>query len=269
MTTRTNSRLARLRNDTTEQANVQTPASVPEVQSVNVAPQIQPDPPKPQPEPTRPPVQARAVGGRRWWLAGIGAAGILLGGYVFLNLGAGNKTMGMVGALTAIGGIAAAVYGLRKTGEGMVFVQKGKKRVKGFVANCLTLRPDKIAFENLPDDQLLGMPRKCRNDNQYYHVLEWKNEVRLPDGKLVTPAGFVEFKLPDTRYRDPKEFANNINIPAHRRLAQRKANLFEKIAPGLIVVAIVIVGIILIAHTKPPEPTTPPPSIPVSYFMGR
>ena len=54
------------------------------------------------------------------------------------------------------------------------------------------------------------------------------------------------FILPDTQYRDPREFANNLNIPAHRKLAQRRASLVQKVAPFAIVAGIGIMGFLFI-----------------------
>jgi cytoskeletal protein RodZ len=75
----------------------------------------------------------------------------------------------------------------------------------------------------------------------------------IKDERLNT---FKQFSLPDTKYRDPREFANNLNIPAHRALAQREASLLQKIAPWALVGAIGIWLIFMIATANPPPPTS-------------
>jgi len=178
-----------------------------------------------------PPVDAnepkvKEVGGRCWWLAGVGtgilAIAIPLIGYYGQSR---NIGLGLLGVLGLMGGGFAVYSGLKSRDTGIIITPDGKVNKKK--TNCLNLYPDRIEFAELPRGELLGQPLKCLNDGKYYHIHIWDESI----------AKFKLFILPDTQYRDPKEFANNLNIPAHRKLAQRRASLMQKIAPFAIVAA--------------------------------
>jgi hypothetical protein len=197
---------------------------------------------KPKAKPEQP-LKAIKVGGRKWWLVIAGAVVIALGLTALFMFGTSRNAMvGFVAVATLMGGGTAVYLGWQKQEEGEIFTPNGKIDKK-FKANCLNVYPDEIKFENMPKELIPpGQPRKCRNDGKFY----WVNIFNQKEGKLL------KFKLPDTIYRSPAEFSNNINIPAHRELMKARANLFEKIAPGLIVLAMFVVAILMIATNKPP-----------------
>lgn len=115
------------------------------------------------------------------------------------------------------------------------FVAKPLKAKAG-VINSLIIHPDLIEFKQM-DDIPDWQPRKCRNDGKLYYVYIDR------DSKLE------RFVLPDTIYRDPREVANYLNIPAHRALAQQEATFLEKISPAVLLLGIIAVGIIWVATT--------------------
>lgn len=234
--------------------------------------EVKPIAPPPQPEkpviekPKPKPVQIKEVGGRRWWLVGIGVLMVLVGlaGFVYF-VGHPNNFIGMAAIASLFGGCAVVWWGLQNREAGMVITQAGKKVKKVEVnANSLNIyygNPGVVKFEELSESELLGTPHKCRNNNKYYyvHISDCAYSVKKPepDCKLI------EFNLPDTQYRSPGEFALNLSIPAHRRLAQRKSTLLEKISPIIIVAAIIISGVIWIATTPAPgapQQTSYPPN---------
>jgi hypothetical protein len=208
---------------------------------------------------TKTPFRIERAGGRKWWLIIAGCVFIVLG---FVGMFSFMTSMSpMIGFISvmgwAIGGFAI-YFGWKAHDDGVTFASNNpldKARDKTFLANSMNIYRDKLAFENLPDDKLLGQPRLCRNDKKFYYV---HIEGIAFGGKIP---GLVQFVLPDTQYRDPREFANNINIPAHRRLAQRKANLLEKLSPLIIIFAMGIMGIVWVAtQPPPPVPGTLPPT---------
>lgn len=199
---------------------------------------------------TKPIVKVRTTGGRRWWLAGVGLAILAIAFYGISSFGESRNTLvGFISVMVLGGGAVCVYYGLKKSSEGMQFVRMGSKKGKTelVIANSLNIYPDHVEFENVQDDKCLGQPRKCRNDGKHYYVHIWNAACgELPcDDVDKNTSHLTKFILPDTQYRDPREFANNLNIPAHRRLAQRRAGLMEKIAPWIIVAAIAIVPIVM------------------------
>jgi len=97
------------------------------------------------------------------------------------------------------------------------------------------LLADRVVFENVKKP--LGQPQQCVNNGNWYHV----HIFDLATNKLKP------FVLPDNQYFDPAEFANVINMPAHKKLFERKVSLLQKIAPGILLVAFLIAAIALVA----------------------
>ena len=195
--------------------------------------------------------KVKRVGGRRWWLAGIGLAVLVLAFYLMTLYGQDrhNFILGIMSILVLGAGGVSIYYGLKKQDTGIVFATGGKVITK--IANCMNIYPNCIEFVEFPPDKLLGQPQQCYNDNKYFYVHKWKGETKELWDRM-TPiereqVGLEVFILPDTQYRDPREFANNLNIPAHRRLAQRRdASLAQKIAPFAIVAGMGIMAFLFL-----------------------
>lgn len=191
-------------------------------------------------------VEYKRMGGRRWWLAVLGV-GLILVGFAGFWMFTSNKIfiIGMAAISAIIGGGIAIKYGLESRDEGIEYVERDAKgKPKVVRANSCNIYPGRVAFEELPKEQLKGFPRQCLNLKGLYYL----NILNVVAGKLEP------LVLPDTQYRDPREFANNINIPAHRRLAERRANLMQKLAPWIIVAGYGVVAFLWIATSKPPTP---------------
>jgi hypothetical protein len=201
-----------------------------------------------------PAIKTQRIGGRKWWLIAIGAAVMVLGFVgVFSYIQNMSAMVGFISVVGLIGGGTAMYFGWKSNDEAITFASNNpldKSRDKNFIANSMNIYPNQLKFESLPENALLGQPRLCRNDKKFYYIhMEGTAFKGKESGKLIP------FALPDTQYRDPREFANNLNIPAHRRLAQRKANLFEKLSPLIIIGAMIIIGIVWVA-------TSPAPAMP-------
>lgn len=97
--------------------------------------------------------------------------------------------------------------------------------------------PEKVVFEMLPNP--MGQPQQCTNNGKWYHVHIWD----LATNKLSP------FVLPDSQFFDPREFANVIKMPAHKKLFSRKMSMIQKIGPWVMVVAflISIIGMVITA----------------------
>jgi len=180
----------------------------------------------------------KKTGGRRWWLAGVGVAALALAFYFMMlySQDRSNLVVAMGFILALLGGGAGIYFGLKKQSVGIVLAP-GVKSIKE--ANCLNIYPDRIEFAKLVEKKLLGQPQRCHNDNQYYHI-------HILDEATEKLKAFI---LPDTQYRDPREFANNLNIPATRELMKGEATLIQKIAPFALVAGIGIVGFMFLVIT--------------------
>ncbi len=148
----------------------------------------------------------------------------------------GNMLLAMGTILCWPGGAYLLYRGIQKRDQEAVII--GADKPKGLV-NSLSIYakkdsetgriyPEKIVFEW--EENPLGQPQQCINNNRWYYVHLWD----IAKGKLVP------FALPDSQYFDPREFANVITMPAHKKLFERQATLLQKIAPFVMVVAFLI-----------------------------
>lgn len=101
--------------------------------------------------------------------------------------------------------------------------------------NSLSIYPHKVVFEDVVKPE--GQKWRCHNDGKNYFVNIWD----VDDNKLKP------FVLPDQQYRDPERFAQQtLELPAHRRLYRKRQKLLEQLAPGFMVLAIIVFWIVII-----------------------
>lgn len=192
----------------------------------------------------------------------IGGIAALVGGYILAQYWQGHResvllTMAVI--LLFVGGVILLIKGWRVTRyEEAVIV--GAKKPEGPVnslniyakkdAGTGQLYPEKIAFELVNSkgqvvtettplekgEHPIGQPWQSLDNGQWYHLNIWD----IAAGKLKP------FMLPDSQYFDPREFANVITMPAHKKLFERRATLFQKIAPWIMLVGFIASGFFLI-----------------------
>lgn len=97
-----------------------------------------------------------------------------------------------------------------------------------------------IKFEDMAKPE--GQPRVCVNDSKPYFVHIWDE-----DKKRLAP-----FNLPDQQYYDPRVFAERVlELPAHRKIFQRKQTLLQKLSPFILILVIFAEWLIIITTTSP------------------
>lgn len=174
-----------------------------------------------------------------------GIVALLLGFWMAILYSADRTNMIVaMGTIILIPGGGFLLYmGIRRAEREAVIV--GSKKPLGPV-NSLNiyarkdendkLVPDKIVFENVK--RPLGQPQQCTNNGNWYFV----HIFDLVTGKLKP------FVLPDSQFFDPSEFGNVLEMPAHRRLFEKKISLLQKVAPWVMVVALLIsiIGIVAV-----------------------
>ena len=149
-----------------------------------------------------------------------------------------------------VGGGYLLYLGWHRPSEVTVIV--GSEKPQG-VVNCLNIyahkdegtgkvMPTKVAFEWLDPTELKGQPWQCTNNRNWYYVNLWN----------IAKDRLEPFVLPDSQYIDPQEFANIINMPAHKNLFEREPSMMQKVAPGIMLLALIISIIGLIATTPVP-----------------
>lgn len=181
-----------------------------------------------------------------------GGACLCILGIAVLGLYLGQpeqRILGMLGVVVLIAGAVVVYLGFHR-GEATISAgPQAQKAAAG--ANTLLIQPDRLEFTELDQSKIPEdyQWRKCRNDGKFYRLLIEGKEGAVEVGTRK----LHEFMLPDTQYRDPREFANNLNIPAHRRLAKRKATLMQHIAPWILVVAILVMGLLFVITAPPPQ----------------
>ena len=88
--------------------------------------------------------------------------------------------------------------------------------------------PQKITFEWVENPT--GQPWQCLNNGNWYFLHIWD----------IVSERLMPFILPDSQYFDPAEFANVISMPAHKKLFARRATMFQKIGPWIMIAAFII-----------------------------
>ena len=74
---------------------------------------------------------------------------------------------------------------------------------------------------------------------QYYVMID------MSDTKGIR---FEPFILPDQKYYDPTVFAERVlELPAHRKIFTRREGMGQYIKTGLLIVAMLVLGIVMIA----------------------
>lgn len=203
-------------------------------------------------------LKVKHVSSRRWWLVilgGVAAASALIPLVLYIMNPRDSMALGGLGIFgLAIGG-GLAWWGLQERSTSGLLVVAGGKPIVDRPANALVLHPDTIEFATVENPQ--GHPMRCRNDNKYYYVGQVQVAEEAYQGMVATvkEAGtrVKQFVLPDTQYRDPRELANLLNLPAHRKLAQREASLFQKIAPWALVAVFGILAILFVTSASPEQ----------------
>lgn len=174
------------------------------------------------------------VAGRQMYLAVLIVLAVFGGGYSIYHFFESNN-----------GGSPNAVfipeYNSERTGQSKDVLPAGPLGEQ----NCLNIYaqkgddgkvyPQKIAFEYMKHP--VGQLQQCTNDGKWYHVQIWD----------IGKERLKPFLLPDSQYFDPREFANVIKMPAHRKLFEKHPSLLQKIAPAIMLLACIIMGFVLIA----------------------
>jgi hypothetical protein len=117
--------------------------------------------------------------------------------------------------------------------------------------NCLNIYPPRMGgarFEYI-ETPPQGLPQKCDNDNRWYYVNIW-DEKRMALTALV---------LPDTKYYDPKEFANIFDAEPIRRFFEIRFGTLERLAPLMFLgmMGIAILAILILPSALKGDPNKP------------
>lgn len=176
----------------------------------------------------------------KWKLLAPGVALAILG--IGMMLLYGQDRHNVFFAFMTISALPAGVYmiyrGLKGGEAGIILPEGGEQAKTTGPVNSLNIYPDRVVFEYTEAHK--GQPQQCLNDSKYYYVHKFNPETK--DLEL--------FVLPDKYdYYDPKEYANVLEVRAWRKLNERIASLWQKVAPGVLVIALIISGIIFIATT--------------------
>lgn len=180
------------------------------------------------------------------WLCLLGGIGALVGAWFLGQLWAvdrSNLFLTVVVICLFAGGPVLLYRGwkISRTSE-TVIVGKGKMQGPANSLNIYIAKdedtgrmiPKKIAFELKKN--LTGQPWQCLNDGCWYYLNFFD----------LTKKALVPFNLPDSQYFDPREFANVITMPAHKKLFELRQTLFQKVAPWIMLVGFVAAGFFLL-----------------------
>jgi len=191
--------------------------------------------PEIEPEAAELPVVKKRYSIRLFALAGSGVVAAVGVTMFFIYMSTLNMILGGLSVPLMIVGAVVFKYYWSKTGD-LVTEQIGKPSQEQ--VNSLCIYPEKIVFENVYEPK--GFPWECTNDSKKYYINIWDEKEK----------GLVPFVLPDQQYYDPSVFAERVlALPAHRKIFERKENLFQKLKTGLLVLTIGIILFLIIVTT--------------------
>jgi hypothetical protein len=186
--------------------------------------------------------------------AGIGIIGIVMYGTSL------NVAMGIVAIAGLVPGAFLIYYAFNRKESGYIFTEKGKEYTGK--ENCINIIavydeetkteiPLNIKFEYIENPPRGSQPHLLRNNGKHYYEIKTtintdgtireSKPVNLPDKKLCTPEAFV---IP-SNMQPVKEYMD-FNPPSS----------FQKIASGVLILVMVIIGILMVM-------TGGSPSVPV------
>lgn len=119
--------------------------------------------------------------------------------------------------------------------------EKPEGKAKTPQYNSLCIYPDKAIFEDvLNPEALKAQKKRCINDGKDYYVF-------IFDDSLGHSGQLTPLILPDQLYMSPEKLGQQVlELPAHRRIFQRKQKLLEQLQPAFVIVGIIAVWILIL-----------------------
>lgn len=179
---------------------------------------------------------------RRLVMMVLSAIALLLGvGSFFIYFFTQNIFLGAPGVILGLGGFFLFRHYWNQESD-IVVEHMIEAKVDPKLVNVLGIYRDKVVFESVGKEDLLGFPWTCKNDKRKYYV-----HIHDMPSNGNSPHAFI---LPDQQYYDPVVFAERpLALPAHQKIFRRKEKLGHYIKTALLVVAIIIVWIVILTTT--------------------
>lgn len=170
-----------------------------------------------------------------------------------------NMLVGGACVVTGVGGVVFLYFGLQGKGE-KGYIHEGEKPYTGAensiviyargntetkLAEPLAIKFEEIEKEKIPEGATLHFLRNLKK-----HFYELQNIID-DDGKEVE--GLKPVKLPDKKYCPPSKFVIASCMQAYREYMEfNPPSTIQKIAPGVLLIAMIIVGILMVVTGPPP-----------------
>ena len=188
-----------------------------------------------QPEDSNLPKVTKNYPRRTMLLALTGGIALLGLAFAVIYIFTMNMALGFIGVpLMFVGGLGFYYY----WGQSKDIQVRYVGDVPAGQVNALVIYPDGIKFQDIANPQ--GFIWHWIDDGKPYWIY-WDNPVT----KRLEP-----FVLPDQQYYDPQVFAERVlSLPCHRKIFQRRQDLFHKLKPFIAAVIALGLWILIITTT--------------------
>lgn len=191
----------------------------------------------------------------KWVIIGVGAFVFIAAMIAAVFLDLHNYLFVVIVGLAAIIGVVIIYLGWHiGSGGGVSFKSSDKdiKTIKDRVNTLIIVAGKDVLGNKFPwkmyfthHKKPFGKMRKCENDGKFYyvHLLDFDNPNK---NKRLT-----DMMIPDTVYLDPRKYVIPITMPADKEYWKPVPNMWQRVAPFVIVLIIIIEWIIKITTTTP------------------
>ncbi len=193
--------------------------------------------------------QAKKITHKRWWMIIPGGISLAIGitaGYLYMS--SQNQFAAVITVIFLLAGGILLYSGMKKPGA-LTGYQMIKQRGIPKEVNCISIlatrNPESENGHEVP--LVIKFHRALRPKGTPRFIVNLKKHMFVNINDTLKKK-MMPVKLPDKRYASPAVFPVHSNMPRFREYMEyTPPSMLQKIAPGILLVAIIIIGILMVA----------------------
>lgn len=190
--------------------------------------------------------RGKKVTNKKWWMIILGVVIFSMGitfGYLYTT--DANMFMAVIAVICLLGGGSLLYLGMQKPGEKQQQIMKQSGIPQE--VNCISILAKRDTEKGKDIPLVIKFHRSLRPKGTSHYIVNTKEQLFInfnnTSKKKMMPA-----QLPDKGYASPAVFPIHSNMPRYREYMEyTPPTMMQKVAPGILLVAIIIVGIIMVA----------------------